>query len=1068
MAHPQLQGTPALTLPTGTFSQAEYNINLDTGSVIGEKLLICIGVKGQVSDDPITFDTLAAEKKYSLRNGTQVYFGAYMVPVTGAISATEGINIETPAAAGDPSVVVFRLRGWSGNLEAAGSFIGTTTPDPPNLIPSFGLKEYLWLAFSTANAGTRTFTGFPSGYVNTGSITTSHGAAQAMAWAFRELAATSEDPGNFTIDVSANSHAMTFALEPSRETMRPTATRNVSAAYNPNVDPPAAAALAEDPDQSTLLDPLTLADPTGSGGTHPAQDPNTPSLAVTGFTATTLTSEANVFDTSDATAATHAPATNNVDYGRYFQFPAADFTGLPANAVITGMTLRVRARATTNNRISLFMQAMTANGGTVIGAEGQADGGTPLGTTVADYGANTVPALNAVPTRAQLVSGTFGIRLRWRRSNSATLELYRVQVTVTYIIPGTTLNTKAEVLLGNPAGGLASGASSGEIRLAVNRKGTPDSGAGNPTVRAEIHENASGTVLATPIPDTAVTSSGTVTVLSGFFNNNVFTDKNNAEVWLIGTGVPGGAVEFDAVEWNAELTQVQAITKTITDTLGLSDSANTVKSVAKAVTDALGLSDSQDRARTLPKSVTDTLGINDSRTQERGKSFTVTDSIGITDSRTVTRTLTRAITDALGMTDSRTVTRTVQRAITDSLGVLDVATRAKTMPKSVTDALGITDTANKSMTRTRILTDSMGIVDVATPAITTVISKSVTDALGITDSRALVRTVQRAITDTLGIGDSRTVVRTVAKSITDNLGITDNRVLSKGVARVVNDTLGMTDSTLKSQAYVKSVSDSLGITDSASKQLLLIITRTITDNLGVTDSRVVIKNVVKNVNDTLGIQDSRVVTKAIAKGINDSIGISDTLTKTMTRNRIILDTLGVADSTLPVKTSFIQRTINDTLGITDVADDEKFRLIARTVTDSVGIVDSRTKDVHIVRTDTLGMSDAVSKISHLAWTITDELGLIDNQEYIKNIVRNLTDVITVTDDTGKAVGKFIDVTDTLGLADGVEWRVIGFTVAPFMTAELIAIPTAQAELLGSPNAIGQLLGIPSATGVIEP
>jgi hypothetical protein len=104
------------------------------------------------------------------------------------------------------------------------------------------------------------------------------------------------------------------------------------------------------------------------------------------------------------------------------------------------------------------------------------------------------------------------------------------------------------------------------------------------------------------------------------------------------------------------------------------------------------------------------------------------------------------------------------------------------------------------------------------------------------------------------------------------------------------------------------------------------------------------------------------------------------------------------------------------------------------------------------------MSDVALRTAQMAKTLTDNLGLFDTQDYTKNMVKTINDVITVTDGAGRALVKLVDVTDVIGLADGVEWRIIGFTVSPFMTAELIAIPTSQFALLG----------VPSATGVLEP
>jgi hypothetical protein len=120
-----------------------------------------------------------------------------------------------------------------------------------------------------------------------------------------------------------------------------------------------------------------------------------------------------------------------------------------------------------------------------------------------------------------------------------------------HFVAGSTTNTKVEAIMDNPVNTLATGTATGQIKIQVKKLGSGT----NPTVKAEIHENASGTVLATAIADTAVsdTTSGGI-VLTGTFNQSVITNPANVEVWVIGTGASGGLVEIGAVEWNAQYT----------------------------------------------------------------------------------------------------------------------------------------------------------------------------------------------------------------------------------------------------------------------------------------------------------------------------------------------------------------------------------------------------------------------------------------------------------------------------------------------------------------------------------
>lgn len=143
--------------------------------------------------------------------------------------------------------------------------------------------------------------------------------------------------------------------------------------------------------------------------------------SVTGFT--DLGSPANAYDANTTTAATIS-GSNLVDYGHHFAFSSSVFAGIPSGATIDQINLKVRHEVNVSNRSDQFFRLDSANN-TAISAEIQSD--SPGGA--ADQ---NITAWSALPTRAQLVSGTFGIRTRHRRTNTVTYNLYDLELTVTY------------------------------------------------------------------------------------------------------------------------------------------------------------------------------------------------------------------------------------------------------------------------------------------------------------------------------------------------------------------------------------------------------------------------------------------------------------------------------------------------------------------------------------------------------------------------------------------------------------------------------------------------------------
>ncbi|MCX8140041.1 MAG: hypothetical protein N3E46_10185 [Gemmataceae bacterium] len=85
------------------------------------------------------------------------------------------------------------------------------------MTPSGGAQDYLWLAI-VGTEGTQTFTADPSGYTHvhtvstTGSTAATNGSVRVVS---RQLNASSQDPGTFTMSASEDWTAVTIAIPPS-------------------------------------------------------------------------------------------------------------------------------------------------------------------------------------------------------------------------------------------------------------------------------------------------------------------------------------------------------------------------------------------------------------------------------------------------------------------------------------------------------------------------------------------------------------------------------------------------------------------------------------------------------------------------------------------------------------------------------------------------------------------------------------------------------------------------------------------------------------------------------------
>lgn len=105
---------------------------------------------------------------------------------------------------------------YSGAPEATStqSQIVTTTPDPPNLAPSWGTANTLWIAMAAID-GNRTVSVYPlpNNQVRTANVGTGT-AFVTLASCSDNLNAASLDPGTFTITASSTYAAFTIGVRP--------------------------------------------------------------------------------------------------------------------------------------------------------------------------------------------------------------------------------------------------------------------------------------------------------------------------------------------------------------------------------------------------------------------------------------------------------------------------------------------------------------------------------------------------------------------------------------------------------------------------------------------------------------------------------------------------------------------------------------------------------------------------------------------------------------------------------------------------------------------------------------
>lgn len=204
---------------TNTYSKSDtginsHPINLPAGIASGDLLLVfAVFNAAPTVTDPSGWSVLASNNSSGdvARIYAKIADGSEGATVTVTLSGNQRAHAASYRITGNRNGVTSSEIAVSTAVDA-----DTATPDPPNLTPSWGSAENLWIAVDLCSSSAFTFSGYPTNY-SLGQLNAQSGNnnnATAVSVAARLLTATSEDPGSFTTVTSRPRSTYTLAVRP--------------------------------------------------------------------------------------------------------------------------------------------------------------------------------------------------------------------------------------------------------------------------------------------------------------------------------------------------------------------------------------------------------------------------------------------------------------------------------------------------------------------------------------------------------------------------------------------------------------------------------------------------------------------------------------------------------------------------------------------------------------------------------------------------------------------------------------------------------------------------------------
>lgn len=192
-------------------NQNNHTVNLPAGIVAGDLLIVLFVSDGNTA---INFPNEGTDwiQLFEDHDGTGVvtFAAAYRIADGG-----EGANITVVTNIAEMTAhTSYRISGYS-EVPEAGVSVGATNvnPDPPNLTPSWGSANTLWLAVE-GNDDQDAVTDYPANYTDGRNDVAANADGCGVGSARRELRAVSENPGTFTIAGAEQWVANTIAIAP--------------------------------------------------------------------------------------------------------------------------------------------------------------------------------------------------------------------------------------------------------------------------------------------------------------------------------------------------------------------------------------------------------------------------------------------------------------------------------------------------------------------------------------------------------------------------------------------------------------------------------------------------------------------------------------------------------------------------------------------------------------------------------------------------------------------------------------------------------------------------------------
>lgn len=398
-------------------------------------------------------------------------------------------------------------------------------------------------------------------------------------------------------------------------------------------------------------------------------------------------------------------------------------------------------------------------------------------------------------------------------------------------------------------------------------------------------------------------------------------------------------------------------TRTIYETISISDAISKLLTSVRTLTDTISVVDAVTGVKTIPvitRTIYEAITISDQISRLLTASRSIPEIITIVDAVSKLSTFSKTISETISIIDQMATVVCYTRTVPEAISVLDQVSRLFTAYRTLTETISIIDSVSRLLIAFKTIQETISVLDSVTGVKLGVILRTISETISISDQLSRWLDAQRTITETVSVVDSI------------------SRLLS--AFRTLTETITISDIAATNFLYSKTISEIITISDQISR--LAIYARTIPETIPISDTLNRLAYVFKSLSETISILDSITAGLFYSRSISETVDISDTASRLLYAYRTISENISVSDLVSRILTTL--KTLYETISIADSLIGARIGIMIRTISETVAVVAtvSRWLDAGRTLSETIPITDAVSTAFFNTVVLTETIPII--------------------------------------------------------------------------------------------